>query len=279
MSKLYVVGLGPGNLKNMTYEAREAIESADTVVGYQTYLDLIKPLLTGKDVVSSGMTREVERCREALRLAAEGRTVALVSSGDAGVYGMAGLVLELSPPENIEVVIVPGVSAVQAAAAVLGAPLMHDFAVISLSDLLTPWELIEKRLAAVAAADFVVALYNPRSKGRVRHIQRAQELLLASRSPQTPVGIVRNACRDGQEKILSTLAEMPLDSIDMFSLVIIGNSATYVDGQERMVTPRGYKTGSRYEVRGTRKTTAFQRPRYLDPRSSFLDPHPGKDAP
>jgi adenosylcobyric acid synthase len=281
MSKLYVVGLGPGNLKNMTYEAREAIESADTVVGYQTYLDLIKPLLTGKDVVSSGMTREVERCREALRLAGEGRTVALVSSGDAGVYGMAGLVLELSPPENIEVVIVPGVSAVQAAAAVLGAPLMHDFAVISLSDLLTPWELIEKRLAAVAVADFVVALYNPRSKGRVHHIQRAQELLLASRSPQTPVGIVRNACRDGQEKILSTLAEMPLDSIDMFSLVIIGNSATYVDGQQRMVTPRGYKTGTRNEmrgtrneVRGTRKTTAFHTPHssILDPRSSILDP-------
>jgi len=212
MSKLYVVGLGPGNLKNMTYEAREAIESADTVVGYQTYLDLIKPLLSGKEVVSSGMTREVERCREALRLAAEGRTVALVSSGDAGVYGMAGLVLELvgagpcacpdqkgghgGPPlQDIEVVIVPGISAVQAAAAVLGAPLMHDFAVISLSDLLTPWELIEKRLSAAAAADFVIALYNPRSKSRVRHIQRAQELLLACRSPQTPVGIVRNACR------------------------------------------------------------------------------------
>jgi len=269
MSKLYVVGLGPGNLKNMTYEAREAIESADTVVGYQTYLDLIKPLLTGKDVVSSGMTREVERCREALRLTAEGRTVALVSSGDAGVYGMAGLVLELSPPEEIEVVIVPGVSAVQAAAAVLGAPLMHDFAVISLSDLLTPWELIEKRLTAAAAADFVVALYNPRSKGRVRHIQRAQELLLAARSPLTPVGIVRNACRAEQEKILSTLAEMPLDSIDMFSLVIIGNSATYVDGQMRMVTPRGYNTGPRNEVRGTRKTTAFHAPHSSipDPRS------------
>jgi len=268
MSKLYVVGLGPGNLKNMTYEAREAIDASDTVVGYQTYLDLIEPLLVGKAVISSGMTKEVERCREALRLAAEGRTVALVSSGDAGVYGMAGLVLELvgagpcacpdrkgvhggPPSQDIEVVIVPGVSAVQAAAAVLGAPLMHDFAVISLSDLLTPWELIEKRLAAAAAADFVVALYNPRSKGRVRHIQRAQELLLASRSPQTPVGIVRNACREGEEKILSTLAEIPLDSIDMFSLVIIGNSATYVDGQQRMVTPRGYQTGSRFKVQGS----------------------------
>jgi adenosylcobyric acid synthase len=242
MSKLYVVGLGPGNLKNMTYEAHEAIESADTVVGYKTYLDLIKPLLCGKEVVSSGMTKEVERCREALRLAGEGKTVALVSSGDAGVYGMAGLVLELSPPEDIEVVIVPGVSAVQAAASVLGAPLMHDFAVISLSDLLTPWDLIERRLEAAAAADFVVALYNPRSKGRILHIERAREILLTSRSPETPVGIVRNACRDQQEKILSTLAGMPLDSIDMFSLVIVGNSATYVDKHQRMVTPRGYST-------------------------------------
>ncbi len=253
MSKLYVVGLGPGNLKNMTYEAREAIESADTVVGYKTYLDLIEPLLSGKEVVSSGMTKEVERCREALRLAAEGKTVALVSSGDAGVYGMAGLVLELSPPEDIEVVIVSGVSAVQAAASVLGAPLMHDFAVISLSDLLTPWDLIERRLKAAATADFVVALYNPRSKGRIRHIERAREILLTSRSPETPVGIVRNACRDQQEKILSTLAGMPLDSIDMFSLVIVGNSATYVDGHERMVTPRGYSTkaeGQRLKAEG-----------------------------
>ncbi len=269
MSKLYVVGIGPGDLKHMTYEAREAIESADTVVGYKTYLDLIVPLLNGKDVVSSGMTKEVERCREALRLAAAGRTVALVSSGDAGVYGMAGLVLELSPAEGIKIVIVPGVSAVQAAASVLGAPLMHDFAVISLSDLLTPWELIEKRLAAAAAADFVVALYNPRSKGRVHHIQRAQELLLASCSPETPVGIVRNACREGEEKILATLGAIPLDSIDMFSLVIIGNSATYVDGHGRMVTPRGYSVRS--TERGERRQKSFGSP--LPPHTSRLTHH------
>ena len=157
----------------------------------------------------------------------------------------------------------------------LGAPLMHDFAVISLSDLLTPWELIEKRLAAAAAADFVVAIYNPRSKGRVRHIQRAQELLLASRSPQTPVGIVRNACREGEEKILSTLAEMPLDSIDMFSLVIVGNSATYVDGQMRMVTPRGYKTGTR--TNGMQGPGMSIRSTILDPR--ILDSHSPIHAP
>ena len=279
MSRLFIVGIGPGDLKHMTYQAREAIESSDTVVGYKTYLDLIAPLLVGKEVISSGMTKEVERCREAIRRAGEGRTVALVSSGDAGVYGMAGLVLELvaaetrppfgkggsggiSPIEDsqiplhtplskgdfktdpvnaIEIVIVPGVSAVQAAAAVLGAPLMHDFAVISLSDLLTPWEMIEKRLEAAAAADFVVALYNPRSTGRTRHINRAREILLASRPSETPVGIVRNACREGEERILSTLAEMPVDRIDMFSMVIVGSSSTFVDSKGRMVTPRGYE--------------------------------------
>lgn len=270
MSRLYIVGIGPGDLNHMTYQAREAIESADTVVGYKTYLHLIEPLLGGKEVVSSGMMKEVERCREAIRRAGEGRTVALVSSGDSGIYGMAGLVLELSPPDCIEVVTVPGVSAVQAAASVLGAPLMHDFAVVSLSDLLTPWDLIEKRLEAAASADFVIALYNPRSKGRTRHLERALEIMLQSRAPDTPVGIVRNACREGEEKILSTLAEIPLSRIDMFSMVIVGNSATYVDGHGRMVTPRGYETGARCEVRGTRKYR-----QNLESRSSFLEPRPG----
>jgi len=253
MSKLFIVGLGPGDLKHMTFEAREAIESSAVVVGYVTYLKLIGPLLVGKEVVSSGMTKEVERCREAIRHAREGKTVALVSSGDAGVYGMAGLVLELAPPDAVEVVIVPGVSAVQAAASVLGAPLMHDFAVISLSDLLTPWEQIERRLEAAAAADFVIALYNPRSKGRVRHIERAREILLQTKARETPVGIVRNACRSGEERIVSTLADLPVERIDMFSLVMIGNSATYLDGLGRMVTPRGYETkgeGRRVKVEG-----------------------------
>ena len=155
MSKLYVVGIGPGDLKHMTYEARDAVERAEAVVGYATYLDLIAPLLVGKEVVSSGMMREVERCTEALRIAAAGKDVALVSGGDAGIYGMAGLVIELAADfEDTEIIVVPGVSALQAAAAVLGAPLMHDFAVISLSDLLTPWEAIERRLEAAAGADF-----------------------------------------------------------------------------------------------------------------------------
>jgi len=258
MSKLFVVGLGPGDLKHMTTEARDAIESSDVVVGYATYLDFIEPLLAGKEVISSGMTREVERCRQALDRAAGGKTVSLVSSGDAGVYGMAGLVLELAPPDTIDVVVVPGVSAVHAAAAVLGAPLMHDFAVISLSDLLTPWDLIEKRISAAGAADFVIALYNPRSKGRARHIERAREILLHSRAPETPVGIVRNACRTGQEQVVSSLAELPVEWIDMFSLVIVGNSATFVDGHGRMVTPRGYETkgeGERLKAEGKAETT------------------------
>src|SRR6185369_15810716 len=206
MSKLYITGIGPGGLNHMTFEAKEAIEKASAVVGYKTYLDFITPLLEGKEVVSSGMMKEVERCREVISIASSGRDVALVSSGDAGVYGMAGLVLELVEADasraeglpllqrNVEIVIVPGVSAVQAAASVLGAPLMHDFAVISLSDLLTTWGKIRERLQAAAEADFVVALYNPRSKGRVQQLEEAREILLSCRSPETPVGIVRNAC-------------------------------------------------------------------------------------
>lgn len=247
MSKLYVVGIGPGGLNHMTFEAREAIDSADVVVGYKTYLEFIQPILEGKEVVSSGMMREVERCEEALAIAASGRRVALVSSGDAGVYGMAGLALELAnvkPGEAPEIIVVPGVSAVQAAASVLGAPLMHDFAVISLSDLLTPWELIRKRLDAAARADFVTALYNPRSKGRVTQLEEAREIFLAHRSPDATVGIVRNACRQGEERVVATLADMLGHQIDMFSIVIIGNSATFLDGKGKMVTPRGYKGGS-----------------------------------
>ena len=272
MAKLFVVGIGPGDLKHMTYEAREAIEAAAVVVGYKTYLEFIEPLLAGKEVVSSGMMKEVERCRQALDIAASGKTVALVSSGDAGVYGMAGLALELaSQPATVgvtasgqpEIVIVPGVSAVQAAAAVLGAPLMHDFAVISLSDLLTPWQTIEKRLKAAAAADFVVALYNPRSKGRTTQIETARDIMLTARSPRTPVGIVRNACRDGEVKVVTTLADMLSEQIDMFSVVIIGNAATRVDEEGRMVTPRGYETGAGGEARGTGNTEESPKPRTL----------------
>jgi len=263
MSKLFVVGIGPGGLNHMTFEAREAIEKADVVVGYKTYLEFIEPLLADKEVVSSGMMREVERCSEALTIAASGKTVALVSSGDAGIYGMAGLALELAegpadgsaaPYPGVEIVIVPGVSAVQAAASVLGAPLMHDFAVISLSDLMTSLDTIRERLKAAASADFVVALYNPRSKGRVTQIEEAAAILIAARGPQVPVGIVRNACRQGEERIITTLGEMLSHPIDMFSIVIIGNASTRLSSDGRIVTPRGYATKGKERANGKQST-------------------------
>lgn len=238
--KLWVVGLGPGDALHLTPAARLAIEQAEVIAGYKTYLELIPELIVDKELLSSGMRQEVERCRAALARAEGGAKVALVCSGDAGVYGMAGLVLELLAGRELAVEMVPGVSAVQAAAARLGAPLMHDFTVISLSDLLTPWPLIRQRLNSAGSADFVVALYNPKSRGRTTQISTAREILLRHRSPQTPVGIVRNACRAGEEVTLTTLDEMLCCEIDMFSLVIIGNSSSYVDAAGRLVTPRGY---------------------------------------
>jgi adenosylcobyric acid synthase len=246
--KLYVVGIGPGDLQHLTPAARAAIAAAEVVAGYQTYLDLIPELLAGKELLASGMRQEVERCRQALERAAAGAVVALVSGGDAGIYGMAGLALELAAELPVEVEIIPGVSALQAAAARLGAPLMHDFAVISLSDLLTPWDTITRRLEAAAAADFVVVLYNPKSSSRTTQIETAQAILLRQRDGATPIGIVRHACRIGEAVTVTTLREFTAFPIDMFSLVIVGNAATYVDGQGRMVTPRGYVTAAREET-------------------------------
>lgn len=254
--KLYVVGLGPGDTAHLTPAAAAAIAEAEVVTGYGTYLDLIPELLRGKESFATGMRQEVERCREALRLAREGRRVALVCSGDAGVYGMAGLVLELADGEELPIEIVPGVSAVQAAAARLGAPLMHDFAVISLSDLLTPWETICRRLEAAAAADFVVALYNPKSRGRTTQLDAARAILLRHRAPATPVGIVRNACRADESLLVSDLAGFPSEPVDMFSLVIVGNSSTFVDAAGRMVTPRGYETKSQGKVKSEKEKVA-----------------------
>ncbi len=242
--KLYVIGLGPGGRQHMTPAARTAIEASTIVSGYQVYLDLIGELIGDKETFSTGMRQETERCREALRRAGEGAVVSLVCSGDAGVYGMAGLVYELQQlegPADVSIEIVPGISAVQGAAARLGAPLMHDFAVISLSDLLTDWALIRCRLDAAGRADFVVALYNPKSRGRTTQIGEARDILLRHRSPATPVGIVRNACRAGETMNVTSLEKMLDTEIDMFSLVIIGNSSTQIDDQGRMVTPRGYE--------------------------------------
>ena len=234
-------------MRDMTIRAREALENADTVVGYSTYIRLVEPLIKDKDIVSTGMTTEVERCREAIRLAADGRSVALISSGDSGIYGMAGLVLEiLRDKENsprvipFDLEIIPGVPAVCSAAASLGAPLMHDFAVISLSDLLTPWELIEKRLSLAAEGDFVIALYNPRSKGRPDNLARALEITRRYREADTPVGVVKDSARDDERITLTTLKDIPVEAIGMTTIIIIGNSRSF-SFLDFMVTPRGYK--------------------------------------
>lgn len=225
----------------MTPAAGEALAAAEVIVGYQTYLDLIPEFLAGKEVLASQMMKEVDRCRTALALAGEGRKVALVSGGDPGIYAMAGLVFELAREQGSKVAIevIAGIAALNACAARLGAPLMHDFAAISLSDLLTPWEKIEQRLEAAAAADFVVVLYNPKSKRRAEHIARAREILLAHRAPETPVGIVTAATRDNERVMLTTLDTMLESEIGMQTTVIIGNSSTFA-WQGFMVTPRGY---------------------------------------
>jgi precorrin-3B C17-methyltransferase len=241
MNKIYVVGLGPGDEKYMTGEARAALENCELICGYSVYVDLVSPLFPQKPVFTTPMTREIERCRTALSHAAEGRTVAMVCSGDAGVYGMAGLIYELSseyPPVEIEVV--SGVTAALSGAAVLGAPLSHDFAVISLSDLLTDWELIEKRLELAAQGDFCLALYNPASKKRAGHLSRACAILLKHKSPETVCGWVRNIGRDGESFEIMSLRELQNTKLDMFCTVFVGNTETKII-KGRMVTPRGYE--------------------------------------
>jgi len=225
----------------MTPAAGEALGAAEVIVGYQTYLDLIPEFLVGKEVIASQMMKEVDRCRKALDLAAEGKTVALVSGGDPGIYAMAGLVFEMAKEQGdaVKIEVVAGIAALNACAARLGAPLMHDFAAISLSDLLTPWEKIEQRLEAAASADFVVAIYNPKSKKRAEHIVRAREILLKHRSPETPVGIVTAATRENERIVLTTLEKMLESEIDMQTTIIVGNSTTFA-WQGFMVTPRGY---------------------------------------
>lgn len=219
----------------------EAIAESRVVAGYTRYLELVADLTEGKELIASGMTHEIQRCRQALERAAQGEIVALLSSGDPGIYGMAGLAIELRRAErlDVDIEIVPGVTAASAAAAALGAPLMLDFAVISLSDLLVPWETIRSRLRAIAQADLVLALYNPRSAKRVRQLEEAVEILRAARAGQTPVGIVTDAGQDGQSLLLTDLEHVLGQAIGMRSIVIVGNSATQaIDG--RMVTARGY---------------------------------------
>jgi precorrin-3B C17-methyltransferase len=243
--KISLVGIGPGHLDHLTAAARAAIVAADTVIGYATYIRLLEPLLAGKEVIRKPMTEEIERAVDALARARTGRKVALVSSGDAGVYGMAGPCYEVlfaagwTPADPITVEVIPGTSALNSCAALVGAPLTHDFCAISLSDLLTPWPTIARRLTAAAAADFVVALYNPKSGRRSAQILHAQAIFLAHRDPQTPVAIVKSGYREKQHVELATLADLGECDIGMLSTVLIGNSQTFVrDGL--MVTPRGY---------------------------------------
>lgn len=241
MNKLFLVGIGPGSADGMTQAAKAALEQSEVLCGYTVYLDLVRQQYPDKETYTTPMTRELERCRWAIDRAAEGKTVAMLCSGDAGVYGMAGPVLELAEGKDIEIEVVPGVTAALSGAAVLGAPLMHDFCVISLSDLLTPWEVIERRLRCAAAGDFSIALYNPRSKKRPDHLRRACEILLEEKSPDTVCGWVKNIGRPGQCHGLATLKDLGSLELDMFTTVFIGASSTKnVNG--RMVTPRGYRT-------------------------------------
>lgn len=242
MSKLYVVGFGPGGYEHMTVRAIEAVREAQLVTGYTTYVEMLKEFFPDKEYLSTPMKKEVDRCRLAVAKAMEGQTVAMVSSGDSGIYGMAGIVLQVADEmgADIDIEVVPGVTAASAAASVLGAPLMHDTALISLSDLMTPLDLIMKRVECAGQSDFVICLYNPKSKKRTEYVGMAADILMKYHSADTPVGIVRHAGRSGESFYLTTLGGLYEADIDMFSIVVIGNSQTYVkDG--RMITPRGYK--------------------------------------
>lgn len=246
MKKIYVVGIGPGDRESMTFRADRILRECDVIAGYTVYVKLVEEYYSEKEILTTPMRRERERCEAAFRKAMEGKTVAMICSGDGGVYGMAGLILEIGEdyPE-VAVEIVPGVTAALSGAGLLGAPLMHDFAVISLSDLLTPWETIEARLRAAADGDFSLCIYNPSSKKRAGYLRRACEILLEKKSGDTVCGAVKNIGRDGEEKTIMTLKELQDYEADMFTTVFVGNSQTMAmkDGQGRrfMVTPRGYQ--------------------------------------
>lgn len=241
MKRLFIVGIGPGEGMGMTLAAAEALRQSDVIVGYHVYVELVRAEFPDKEYYTTPMTKEVDRCRQALSLADQGKTVAMVCSGDAGVYGMSGLLMQMHPefPE-VEPSVVAGVTAALAGAAVLGAPLIHDFALISLSDLLTPWEKIEKRLSLAAEADFVIVLYNPSSKKRKDYLKKACDLILLHQSPETVCGYVENIGREGERSTLLTLQKLRDAKVNMFTTVFIGNSqTTVIDG--KMVTPRGYE--------------------------------------
>ena len=237
MGKLYVIGIGPGGLEHMTLRAKDAIEESNIIIGYNKYIDMIKPIVEDKELFSTVMRGEESRCRKALELSKENNIVALISTGDSGIYGMAGLILQMKEDENVE--IIPGVTASSAAGSVVGAPLMHDNCNISLSDLMTPYDLIKKRVRNAADADMVISLYNPRSKGRPHYLRDAIEIIKEYRDLNTPVAVVRHALREGQEYKLFTLENFDEEVVDMFSIVIVGNSQSLIK-EGKFITPRGY---------------------------------------
>lgn len=239
--KIYAVGIGPGSMEHLTPAARQAICDCDVVVGYRPYLDFITELIRDKPLIGTGMKGEILRCEQAIAQAKLGKIVTVVSTGDAGIYGMASLLFEMAEQHpEIEIEVIPGITAASSAASLLGAPLANDFAVISLSDLLTPWPVIEKRLEAAAAGDFVIALYNPKSGKRKEHLGRACDIFMKHKPPQTWCGYVKNALRDNQEFEICTLAELPEKPIDMMTTVIVGNAETRLI-RNRLVTARGYR--------------------------------------
>ena len=247
--KLYIVGVGPGNHDHMTFRAKEVIVKSDTIVGYETYVNLVQDLIEGKTVYRYAMTQEVERAHQCIDLAKSGKIVSLVSSGDPGIYGMAGLIYETlaesgwNPKDGLQVEIVPGVSALNSCASIIGSPLMTDFAVVSMSDLLVPWEIIQKRVEAAAQGDFVIVIYNPSSKKRIHQLQDARKILLKYRKPTTPVAIIKGAFRKSETIVMTDLENLPnhSDKLGMITTVIIGNSSTYTY-KDLMINPRGYKS-------------------------------------
>ncbi|MCR5590337.1 MAG: precorrin-3B C(17)-methyltransferase [Lachnospiraceae bacterium] len=241
MSRIYVVGIGPGDESMMTHQAMDALRESDVIIGYRSYTDLVKERFPGKEIIESSMRQERERCRKCIELAAAGRTVALICSGDAGVYGMASPLIEEAAKRGYDdIVIVPGVTAALSGAAMLGAPIGHDFCTISLSDLLTPWEIIEKRLRLAAEADFCIAIYNPASRGRADYLKRACDVLLELLPPDRVCGYAKNIGRSESSRMICTLSELAGIDAGMSVTVFVGNSMTYSDGK-RMITPRGYR--------------------------------------
>ena len=245
--KLYIVGVGPGHHDHMTFRAKRVIEESDTIVGYETYVNLVEDLIEGKDVHRYAMTQEIERAHQCIDLAKEGKIVSLVSSGDPGIYGMAGLIFEIlaesgwNPENDLQVELVPGVSALNSCASLIGSPLMTDFAVVSMSDLLVPWEIIVKRVEAAAQGDYVIVIYNPSSKKRIHQLQDARKLLLKYRKASTPVAIIKGAFRKSQTIVMTDLEHLEehSDKLGMISTVIVGNSSTY-NFKDLMINPRGY---------------------------------------